>query len=133
VELSSLSKEAAFCRGGSEDYYSNIQLFRPQRTSDFEVPDSIWYFYNITPLPKAQRTLEKRGQKYIKSQRTKKPTLLRFGLLLCIVMLNTGLVAPRDKRLCPYTSDAIITLPDNVSLIGEIRCLPPVAGQKRDM
>ena len=65
-----------------------------------------------TPTPKAQRTLEKRGQKdiksqrmkiksqgmKIKSQRIKTPALLRFGLLLYIVMLNTGLGAPGMRK-----------------------------------
>ena len=37
-----------------------------------------------------------------------KMPLWRFGLLLGIIMLNTGpqgLVAPRDKRICKYLSD----------------------------
>ena len=55
------------------------------------------------------------------------PVMLRFGLFLCIVMLNTGpqgLVAPRDKRilqihkvmLCDLVSQVILMNKDAYSL-----------------
>ena len=39
--------------------------------------------------------------------------VLRFGLLLCIVMLNTGsqgLVAHRDERICTYSVTLLLSL-----------------------
>jgi hypothetical protein len=65
-----------------------------------------WELIPLTLVRESQRHMDlckfEASLVYIPSSRPARPTLLRFGLLLRIVTLNTGiqdLVAPRDKTI----------------------------------
>ena len=60
------------------------------------------------------------------------PPLLGFGLLLCVVMLNTGLVAPSDEESLTQTQVMLCHLAAKLCPIDEYRCLQLIAGQKTD-
>ena len=57
---------------------------------------------------------------------------LRFSMLLCVVMLNTGLVAPSDEESLTQTQVMICHLAAKLCPIDEYRCLQLIAGQKTD-
>lgn len=63
-------------------------------------------------------------------EKVKKPYVLRFGLLLCIVMLKAGpqdLVVPEIREFSHRPSDAAMLF-----LIGRQRCQLPIA-HRRDI